>query len=163
MEAGLHTVKALRKAIGQLTSDRTGFGIVGVGGVNSAQDVLSYRDAGADVVQACTVFLDNSNFGIGVRQQLAEQHRAFLRKQETTLDRGRRTWTEALNRVSDGREAGDQRDRRLLAQVATEILFDWEDSVSAFRAEGPMRNVPTTEDWVSRIRLRYDDRIRQRR
>lgn len=157
LKAGLSGKPILRlglHAVGQLAEIRehehlTQLSIIGVGGVSSVSDVQSYLDAGADAVQATTVFFTDPLFGRRVERYLATQPRRLRLPGAQERHQAKSNWLAATEELE---EASPDK-IRLLEGPATEVWMQWSARERAeAQSGGPRRpTAPSVDDFKSRI------------
>jgi hypothetical protein len=69
-EKALITVRRLREFIEET---KTSIEIIGVGGISSAEHVMSFQEAGANIIQICTAALFDPFKAVEIRKQLAKE------------------------------------------------------------------------------------------
>jgi len=123
--------------------DDWNFGIIGIGGITLPSDVVAYIRAGADVVQATSVFFRDPYFGIKVRSFLAAEHHAKARTLETDL------WVALTNSVIAAHQLRGEYDSSRVTAAAQTVLLRWQADQHALLSAGPLKSlrVPTSSEF----------------
>jgi dihydroorotate dehydrogenase len=103
--------------------------ISGVGGVRRPEDVFRYFEAGATVVQAHTVFLDDSYFGIKVRRRLDAQLHTSALSFDGERETAYKNWAKALRELPVS-----ESNRRAMLTEAAVVIDEWVRRHDAGRA-----------------------------
>lgn len=130
-------------------------GIIGIGGISTPQDVLTFLNSGADVVQATTAFFADSYFGIKVRRVLDSELRSKQLTSEEEEDVAGLNWRKALRDV-EAELGGTEPLRHLVRDAATADILEWERQHAESVKLGVRRPlaVPTPRQFAERIRAR---------
>jgi len=125
---------------------RNAFAIFGVGGVTVPEDVSRYLNAGADIVQATRIFLEDRRFGLQVQRHLRETQPARERRREDEEELAFFNLRTALRaRAIQGN--GSAR------RVGLDFLSRWMDQNETEVRTGYRRaSVPTAADIEAHIR-----------
>lgn len=142
----LRCVKRLRD---DLLRENLSRGVIGTGGVSSPEDVTALLDAGADVVQAATIFLSDARFAVRVREHLRELKGATLLTTQERVKLARQNWTEAIGVLED------QGLGEALEEVGYPAFLEWRKNNVPIQPgiNYPLR-VPSIGEFVELLRSR---------
>jgi Dihydroorotate dehydrogenase len=137
------------------TQNLRGITIIGMGGVATPPDALSYLQNGADVVQCANGFIDNPNFGIEVRQYMDAKLPPYLQSVEHESQAAGANWGCAVARVLDDEKDADTERVSLCLTAASKEFESWHLSRKRTSALGPRRSsVPSVDEFYTRISTR---------
>jgi dihydroorotate dehydrogenase (NAD+) catalytic subunit len=145
LECGLHIVNELASIRERNKISRKA--IIGLGGVTRPADVVRYRDAGADAVQAVTIFHADPYFAVRVHEFLASNEKRSELSRDKTLQM-------AWHNIGLAMEALAERgfDRRRVAPVAMAKYTEFCDRFDNLNPNSPRRPwVPTVNELVKDI------------
>jgi hypothetical protein len=100
--------------------------IIGVGGINSPEDVVVMLDAGADAVQAANVFFHDPLFGNKVHERLLKHQERLGQRATEHSEIALRNWLAAVEKLNLSSPAD-------LAAAAA-CYFDWKDTYTRVAA-----------------------------
>jgi dihydroorotate dehydrogenase (NAD+) catalytic subunit len=128
------------------------FGIIGIGGITSPSDVLEYLHAGADVVQAASIFFRDPFFGTKVRRHLVSE--SLAQKSVAEIE----AWTALANVFAATRQLGDEVVPTKLLQASHDVLVEWHANQRALMSAGPRKAlpVPSIGEFSTRIKRRVN-------
>jgi len=153
LRCGLHCVQELAQIRSQERASK--IAILGVGGVTTPMDVITYLKSGADVVQATTAFFIDPLFALRVRHVLDTQFAAKRSVAEDETDAARFNWSRACGELE--KELGANPSTLNAVREAALLDFvDWENRRALTVGLGPRRPwpVPSISDFRNRIRKR---------
>jgi hypothetical protein len=145
----LRTVRALNEI---RMRNNLSYWISGCGGVTEPEDVTTFLQSGADIVQIGTKLIIDSIFGLRVRQHLENQPSQYVRSPKESVRLARLNWYHATQSIPglDDSEIG--------MIEAEKVFFGWREqylknSERAYRSDSRFRSgIPTTGEFVRIIR-----------
>ena len=146
LRCGIKTVQRLRAILKRENlSDHM---IIGIGGVTSPADVLSYQRAGAHAVQATTSFFVDSFFAVKVRDHLAREWRSSSAAKNDQRRAALKSAMTAAGELMDEFPGNDGM-RLAVEQAIISAYVRWEGDYRTSRAAGPHRGlaVPSASEF----------------
>jgi hypothetical protein len=155
LKLGLSSVRAVRRALEELNlSEHV---IIGVGGVHEPVNVMDYLEAGATVVQAASVFFEDTLFGAKVLGALVRRGDTEPRGPDELREAIQEHTLRAIMQVSHHRpEISFQR----VQQIGFELLARHERELKQEMQRGPwlVRRAPSVFDLAQQIENRLGER-----
>lgn len=147
-----HALRAVRTLSELRMRENLNYWISGCGGVTEPEDVTTFLQTGADIVQVGTKLITDSIFGLRVRRHLENQSARVVRTPAESVRLGRLHWYHATQAIP-GLE-----DSEIGMIAAEKVFFGWRDpylknSERAYRSDQRFRSgVPTQAEFERMIR-----------
>lgn len=145
----LRTVRSLNEL---RMRENLSYWISGCGGVTEPEDVTTFLQSGADIVQIGTKLIMDSIFGLRVRQHLENQPAQFVRSPKESVRMARLNWYHACQSIAGLEES------EIGMIEAEKVFFGWREpylrnSERAYRSDNRFRSgVPSKAEFVRLIR-----------